>query len=159
MPTRPDERDGRPDPHRSAGLLRRKWRAWRNYRMSDRLLILEAATWLGLSRFFVVWFPFRWLGPWLRKPAIGPGRPELALRIGRAVLTASRHVPWQAACLPQALAAKLMLGLRGQGAVFHLGAKLDENGDLAAHAWLTCDGKIVTGGAGLPGYTPLVQLG
>jgi len=159
MPAGPDECERQPGRDQSAGLLRRKWRAWRTYRMTDQLLILEAATWLGLTRFYVAWFPFRWLGPWLSKPAIGPDRPELALRIGRAVLTASRHVPWQAACLPQALAAKLMLGLRGQGSVFHLGAKLDENGDLAAHAWLTCDGKIVTGGAGLPGYTPLVQLG
>lgn len=159
MPTRPDEHEEQPGPDRSAGGLGRKWRAWRKYRIADQLLILEAAAWLGLARFYIVWFPFGWLGPWLRKPATGPGKPDLARRIGRAVLTASRHVPWQAACLPQALAAKLMLGLRGQGAALHLGAKLDEDGGLAAHAWLTCDGNIVTGGAGLPGYTPLVQLG
>ena len=155
----PTGSEGQPNPDRSTGWLRGKWRAWRKYRMSDRFLILEAAAWLGLARFYVVWFPFRWLGPWLRKPATGPCRPDLARRIGRAVLTASRHVPWQAACLPQALAAKLMLALRGQGSALHLGARLDEGGDLAAHAWLTCGGNIVTGGAGLPGYTPLVQLG
>jgi len=156
VPTRPDEQ---PNPDQPGGWLVRKWRAWRNYRMADRLLILEAAAWLGLARFYVVWFPFGWLGRWLRKPASGSDQPQLALRVGRAVLTASRHVPWQAACLPQALAAKLMLALRGQGSALHLGAKIDESGALAAHAWLTCEGKIVTGGAGLPGYTPLVQLG
>lgn len=156
MPTEPE---GQPNPDRPGGWLVRKWRAWRNYRMADRLLILEAAIWLGLTRFYVMWFPFRWLGPWLRKPAAGSDQPQVALRVGRAVLTASRHVPWQAACLPQALAAKLMLALRGQGSALHLGARLDEGGALAAHAWLTCEGKIVTGGSGLPGYTPLIQLG
>lgn len=159
MVTDPDRHEARPDPDRSAGTLRRKWRAWRSYRMRDRLLILEAAVWLGLARLYIVWLPFRWLGPWLRKPAPAPGRPDVALRIGRAVLTASRHVPWQAVCLPQALAAKLMLALRGQGSVLHLGARFDEGGDLAAHAWLTSGDKILTGGAGLPGFTPLVQLG
>ncbi|HEX4848452.1 MAG TPA: lasso peptide biosynthesis B2 protein [Novosphingobium sp.] len=139
--------------------LRRKWRAWRGYAFADRLLIVEAAVWLAAARLFVLLLPFRWLGPWLRKTTTPPDRPALAPRIGRAVLTASRHVPWQAACLPQALAAKLMLGLRGQGAVVHLGAKLDETGALAAHAWLTCGDNLVTGGEGLPGYTPLIQLG
>jgi Transglutaminase-like superfamily len=141
------------------GLFRRKWRAWRTYSGTDRWLICEAAVWLGLTRCYVAWLPFRWLGPWLRKPSDQLDRPELTRRIGRAVLTASRHVPWQAACLPQALTAKLMLSRRGQGSVFHLGAKLDEHGALAAHAWLTCGSEIVTGGAGLPGYTPLIQLG
>jgi hypothetical protein len=159
VPNGPDEREPQPGPDRSAGTLRRKWRAWRNYRMRDQLLILEAGVWLGLARFYIVWFPFRWLGPWLRKPATAPGMPDVALRIGRAVVTASRHVPWQAVCLPQALAAKQMLALRGQGSVLHLGARLDEDGDLAAHAWLTSGDKILTGGAGLPGFTPLVQLG
>lgn len=152
MPTGPDERE-------PAGTLRRKWRAWRNYSILHRLLILEAGAWLGVTRFYLVWFPFGWLAPWLRKRATGQSRPDLARQMGRAVLTASRHVPWQAACLPQALAAKLMLALRGHGSALHLGAKLDEGGALAAHAWLTCGGDIVTGGAGLPGYTPLVRLG
>lgn len=141
------------------GLFRRKWRAWRTYPSADRRLICEAALLLGLTRFFVAFLPFRWLGPWLRKPTVQLERSELSRQIGRAVLTASRHVPWQAACLPQALTAKLMLARRGQGSAVHLGAKLDENGALAAHAWLTCGGDIVTGGGGLPGYTPLIQLG
>lgn len=153
------DREQGPGPRQSSGLVRRKWRAWRTYPAIDRLRILEAAVWLGLARFYVVCLPFGWLAPWLRKPATEPSESETALRIGRAVLTASRHVPWQAACLPQALAAKLMLALRGQGSVLHLGARLDEGGKLAAHAWLTCRGNVVTGGAGLPGYTPLVQLG
>ena len=144
---------------RATGRIRRKWRAWRRYRLPDRLLIAEATVWLGLARCYIRWFPFRWLGPWLRRSEPANDNPELAARIGRAVLTAARHVPWQAVCLPQALAAKLMLGLRGQGSTVHLGAKLEESGDLAAHAWLTCGDKVVTGEEDLPGYTPLISLG
>lgn len=159
MQAEPDDRADQSVQPQSERAVRRKWRAWRAYSGHDRLLILEATAWLGLARFYIVWFPFGWLGPWLRRRATDPVRPEMARRIGRAVLTASRHVPWQAVCLPQALAAKVMLGLRGEGSILHLGARLDENGNLAAHAWLTCGDKIVTGGAGLPDYTPLVKLG
>lgn len=144
---------------RASGLLRRKWRAWRRYSSAGRWLIVEAAVWLGLARFYIRWFPFRWLRPWLRRSERADHDPQLATRIGRAVLTAARHVPWQAACLPQALAAKLMLGLRGLGSTVHLGARFDEVGDLAAHAWLTCGDKVVTGSEDLPGYTPLIRFG
>lgn len=139
--------------------MRRKWRAWHRYSLSNRWLIIEATVWLGLARFYVRWLPFRWLGPWLRRSEPAGDDPELAARIGRAVLTAARHVPWQAVCLPQALAAKLMLGLRGQGSTVHLGAKLDEGGDIAAHAWLSCGDKVVTGNADRPGYTQLIKFG
>lgn len=144
---------------RPTGRLRRKLWAWRRYSLSGRWLIVEATVWLGLARFYIRWFPFRWLGPWLRRSEPASPNTELAASIGRAVLTAARHVPWQAACLPQALAAKLMLGLRGQGSTVHLGAKLEESGDLAAHAWLTCGDKVVTGSEDLPGYTPLIRFG
>lgn len=144
---------------RATGRLRRKWLSWRSYSWSGRWLIVEATVWLGLARFYIRWFPFRWLGPWLRRSEPASHSTELAARIGRAVLTAARHVPWQAACLPQALAAKLMLGLRGHGSTVHLGARFEESGDLAAHAWLTCGDKVVTGNADLPGYTPLIRFG
>lgn len=144
---------------RATDWLRRKWRAWRRYSLSDRWLIIEAAAWLGLASAYIKWFPFRWLGPWLRWAEPVQHKADLAARIGRAVLTAARHIPWQAACLPQALTAKLMLGLRGEGSTLHLGAKLEESGDLAAHAWLTCGDMVVTGSANLPGYTPLLKFG
>ena len=78
-------------------------------------------------------------------------------RIGRAVLTALRHVPGQAACPDQALAAKLMLARRGQSSALNLGARHDEAGALAGHTWLRPGGEIDTGSAGLPSYTPLMR--
>ncbi|MBX9815157.1 MAG: hypothetical protein A4S12_12120 [Proteobacteria bacterium SG_bin5] len=140
-------------------LLRRKWRAWRRYPARDRRLILEAALALGLARLAVAWLPFRWIAPWLRRRGDGPSASDLPWRVGRAVRVASRHVPWRAVCLPQALAAKAMLARRGCGAVFHLGARHAAGGGIEAHAWLTCGDALVTGGDGLPGFTPLLRLG
>ncbi len=147
------------DPARR-GRLRRKWRAWRNYPLADRALIVEAALWLAMARLAVVLVPFRYIASWLERRADAPpSRPGLPARVGRAVLVAAGHVPWNAVCLPQALAAKMMLARRGQGAVFHLGARLDEQGNIAAHAWLVCDGEVVTGAAGMAGMAPLVKFG
>jgi Transglutaminase-like superfamily len=141
------------------GYLRRKWRAWRTYAADDRWLIVEAAFWLGVARFIVVFLPFRWIGPWLRQGGDAPAHSVLPDRVGKAVLVASRHVPWQALCLPQAMSAKQMLKRRGFHTVLHLGAKLQDDGRIAAHAWLICGDDVVTGGGGMTGYTPLVGLG
>lgn len=142
-----------------ASAARAKYRAWRKYSFATRLLIVEAALWLGLYRLLILLVPFRWFAPRKAPLADRCEDTELPLRVGRAVLTASRHVPWQAACLAQALAAKTMLALRGTRSVMHLGARFDEDGELAAHAWLSCGDRLVTGGSGLAGYTPLISLG
>lgn len=140
-------------------MIKTKLRAWRNYSFASRLLIIEAAFWLGLYRLLILLVPFRWFAPRKAQGASTGADNDLAVRIGRAVLTASRHVPWQAACLAQALAAMTMLRLRGMRSVMHLGARIEEDGKLAAHAWLTSGDRVITGGRGLDGYTPLIELG
>ena len=71
---------------------------------------------------------------------------------------AARNVPWNAVCLPQAMAAKAMLARRGQGSSLHLGTAMAEDG-LAAHAWLVAGDEIVVGEDGLPDMTPLARFG
>jgi hypothetical protein len=50
-------------------------------------------------------------------------------------------------CLNDALAADVMLCRRGYGSLLRLGVKKgrDPAGPLEAHAWVECDGAIVTG--------------
>ena len=140
--------------------LARKVASFRRLSWADRLLIVEAALMLGMARVCVVTVPFRMLAKWLAR---APDRPTTdvaqVLRVGRAVATAARHVPWNAVCLPQAMAAKAMLARRGQGSAFHLGAMIEADGKLSAHAWLECDGRIVTGAAGMRGMSHLVRFG
>jgi hypothetical protein len=127
---------------------------------SDRWLVCEAITMLGMARLIILTVPFRWMAPWLRRaPETDNCDGALLSRVRRAVTIAARNVPWNAVCLPQAMAAKAMLARRGCGSAFHLGATLDANGKLIAHAWLVAGGEIVVGAAGVPGMSPLARFG
>ena len=81
------------------------------------------------------------------------------MRVRQAVTMAARNVPWNAVCLPQAMAAKAMLARRGCGSSFHLGADFDAQGKLIAHAWLVAGGTVVVGAAGIADVTPLARFG
>lgn len=115
---------------------------------------------LAAARLCVITVPLRMLSKWLaRAPDAGAPDPEPVARIRKAVEIAARNVPWNSVCLPQAMAAKAMLARRGIGSAFHLGATLDRNGELSAHAWLECGGQIVTGAAGARGVSHLARFG
>ena len=132
---------------------------------SERRLLAEAAAFLAVSRLLVILVPFRWLAPVLARKASpkplenSPTAPATTGAIARAVSRAARHVPWNAVCLPQAMAAKAMLRRRGIDAELHLGAGFDPAGKLIAHAWLVSDGSIVLGGDGVAGIAPLARFG
>lgn len=135
-----------------------KLRTWSRLGTKMNLLILEATFWLGLYRVLILLFPFRWFAPKDPPTVCDDVNPARTMYIGKAVLIAARNVPWQAACLAQALAARSMLRLRKQPSAVHLGARIDQSGELAAHAWLTCGETTVTGGRGLAGFTWLITL-
>lgn len=140
--------------------LRRKLGAFLALRGPDRLLVCEAILTLGLARLIVLTVPLRIQAPWLsRAPQTYTCDDELVLRIRRAVTTAARNVPWNAVCLPQAMAAKAMLARRGCGSAFHLGATLDAQGKLTAHAWLVAGDTVVVGAAGMAGMSALARFG
>ena len=69
-----------------------------------------------------------------------------AYRIGWAVRTMSRRTPWNSNCLAQAIAAKRMLRRRGTACTLYLGLAKDAHDELAAHAWLRCGNRVLTGG-------------
>jgi Transglutaminase-like superfamily len=48
---------------------------------------------------------------------------------------------------------------RGCGSTFHLGATMDTNGTLIAHAWLVSGGEVVIGAANIPSISPLAHFG
>jgi hypothetical protein len=126
----------------------------------QRLLVLEAALWLGLSRLMLLILPIGRIAPWLQRvPDSGPRDLATVLAVRHAVTIAARNVPWNAVCLPQAMAAKAMLARRGQGSALHLGAGKLDGGGLAAHAWLEAGGEIVVGEAGVADMAPLARFG
>ncbi len=95
----------------------------------------------------------------LRRPVAGgparlsPPDPEL-MRWSLAAV--SRRLPWRSDCLVQALAGRLWMEEAGLSPEFHLAVQKDEEGGLSAHAWLTLDGRIVTGGDLNPALARLV---
>lgn len=140
--------------------LRRKLGTFRGMSGADRRLVGEAVLMLALARFVVITVPFRLMAPWLaRAPETGVCDDVLVVRVRKAVTTAARNVPWNAVCLPQAMAAKAMLARRGCGSAFHLGADFDAQGKLIAHAWLVVGGTVVVGAAGIRSVTPLARFG
>ena len=79
------------------------------------------------------------------KTEIAPDQARVAQGIGWAVTRAARYVPFKAVCLPQAMAAQVMLRRRGVQSVMHFGAAKGTDKPLDAHAWLDAAGVEVTG--------------
>ena len=128
---------------------------------ADRRLLLRAVFWLALARLVLAVVPFRRLSARLAAesdfPCTEPDS-ERASRIGRAVVTAARHVPWRADCLPQSLAARMLLRRHGLPSTLHIGVTRGDGQKLSGHAWLTCGETVVTGQADFDRYAVLHRL-
>ena len=123
-----------------------------------RALVIEAAACLLLARLGLLFVPFpklaRRLGHFVppSDPRATAARERgaqhdaaLAEEIGWAVTRSARYLPFKAVCLPQAMAARLMLKRRGIASALHFGAGRGEDRPLDAHAWLDAAGVEVTG--------------
>ena len=122
-----------------------------------RLMLVEAVVCLLAARLALVFVPFarlaRYLGTFVppadaralqARDKTSPDQARLAAEIGWAVTRSARYVPFKAVCLPQAMAARVMLKRRGVGSVLHFGASGREK-PFDAHAWLDAAGVEVTG--------------
>ena len=123
-----------------------------------RALVIEAAVWLLMARVALLAVPFprlaRRLGAFvpptdervrLAQRNASPQAARLAEEIGWATTRAARHVPFKAVCLPQAMAARIMLRRRGVASVLHFGAAKGREKAIDGHAWLDAAGIEVTG--------------
>jgi len=123
-----------------------------------RALILEAAFWLLVARVALLIVPFprlaRRIGDFVAPSdervtrawqGCSADDALVAEEIGWATVAAARHVPFKAVCLPQAMAARIMLRRRGVASVLHFGAAKGKEKAIDAHAWLDAAGVEVTG--------------
>jgi len=138
--------------------IRRPLRRFAQVGHHRRALVVESVVWLLLARLALILIPFPWLAWWLG--TFVPPNDARALQarnrnsqdqalyaedIGWAVTRAARYVPFKAVCLPQAMAARIMLKRRGVASVLHFGAGKGQDKPLDAHAWLDAAGVEVTG--------------
>lgn len=119
-----------------------------------RGLLIEAVFWLAIAKLALLVVPFpklaRRMGTFVPPVPAPTGNAsnehaDMAREVGWAVTRAARHAPFRAVCLPQAMAARLMLHRRGISSVLHFGATTGGQKPLEAHAWLDAAGVEVTG--------------
>jgi hypothetical protein len=141
--------------HRFVGLSR-----------AERRLFLEAVMWLGIFRTVILLIPFRRIAPRLGAHMAEtplrddvPEKRQLAKDVAMAVIRASRHVPWDAKCLVQAMAGKKMLKRKGIQSTLYLGLARKADHDMQAHAWLRCGERIILGGRGLKHFAVVAAFG
>ena len=131
-----------------------------------RALVAEAVAWLWLARLALILIPFptiaKRLGTFVPpsderavRARTRTAQAELAAEIGWAVTRSARYVPFNAVCLPQAMAARMMLKRRGVASVMHFGAAKGKDKPLDAHAWLDAAGVEVTGYPVAPGFAEI----
>jgi len=121
-------------------------------------LLVEAAILLMISRVLLKIVPFPRLAkgwgafvpPSDDRAASGmqctsESRALTARHVGAAVSMGARNVPFGAVCLPQAMAARIMLKRRSIHSVMHFGAARGKEKPIDAHAWLDAEGVRVTG--------------
>jgi len=140
-------------------------------------LFFEAVFNLAVARFYVRFFTFknyvyRVGEPLVCEPeandAITADNLQILRSISREINRAARNVPWNAVCLPQAMAGKWMLKRRNLPAIMFLGVakenaaaaaevKKIKKGEwqpgLKAHAWLKSGNYVVTGRQGHQQFT------
>lgn len=113
---------------------------------------------LGLSRLVILLFSFKRMAPWLGVPnGATPWVPLLddlaqsrANHIRRVVQLVARYTPWESNCFPQAVTARVLLGIYGIPYVLFFGLARDTAGKeqaMKAHAWVAAGKVRVTGGA------------
>jgi Transglutaminase-like superfamily len=117
---------------------------------------------LGASRLAIRAVPFRHLASWLGMqasaspcvPLLGSRSEARAAVVGRVVRLAARYTPWESNCLPQALTARIVLGLYRIPYSLFLGVARDSGEtSIQAHAWLTAGRVSVTGGESFGQFT------
>ena len=118
---------------------------------------------LGIGKALIFTLSFRRLAPRLgRHAGIAPWVPLLsatqeqrALMIGRVVRLTAKYTPWDSNCFPQAIAARVLLGLYGLPYALYFGLLRDPDdaAGLKAHAWVAAGRVRVTGGLSFGQFT------
>ncbi len=143
-------------------LLLRKLRSFWRLPAFSKLWLLPLWLLLGVSKAMIFTISFQRLAARLGQPlGVAPWVPLVderqrarALQIGRAVRLAASYTPWDSNCFPQAVAARLLLGLYGVPYALYFGLARDAlTRETQAHAWVMAGPVAVTGGASFARFT------
>jgi hypothetical protein len=116
---------------------------------------------LGVARSLIILLSFRRLAPCLGSlnrdgaviPLLEDRQETRAAQLKDLLRLVSRHTPWTSNCLPQALAARVLLGLHRIPFAVCFGVQRDGPDDvISAHAWVVAGRVAVSGGNGFDEY-------
>ena len=125
---------------------------------------MQTAIVLGIAQLLVKFVPFRRLSTYLgnlnKESDFHLSRKQLreVRRVQWSLNRVSTLLPWQSACLMKAITAKFLLSQRRTDTTLYLGAVLNPEKGLDAHAWLRCGSVFVTGGASHDSYRVLASF-
>ncbi len=143
-------------------LIGRKTASFRRQPLFSQLWYAPVWMVLGIAKAFIFTFSFRRLAPHLGTwsgtgawvPVLSAQQEQCALLIGRTVKTIARYTPWDSNCFPQAITARLLLGLYGIPYAIYFGLMKDKDtAEMKAHAWVAAGRIRVTGGDGFESFT------
>ncbi len=143
--------------------LRRKARTFFSRPLFMQIGFLPVWLILGIGKALIFTLSFRRLAPRLGRqsgiapwlPLLTPEQEQRALLIGRLVRMTARYTPWDSNCFPQAIAARVLLGLYGVPYVLYFGLRRDPDdpAGMKAHAWVVAGRVRVTGGLSFGQFT------
>lgn len=120
----------------------------------EKVLIIKVFIIMGLSRFAMLWIPFkklkRYMGEYNKESdwTIESSKYAKVKKIESAIRKVSMNTPWESKCLVQALTAQRLLSKENITSTLYLGVNKVGEEKLNAHAWIRCGGIYVTGGNG-----------
>jgi hypothetical protein len=122
-----------------------------NLSFREKLLFLEALSYLYLAKAMLLLLPFRWCLRLMREKGAMDHLPvqEELLQIKRAVGRANKLAFWKNVCLVQSVAARWMLRRRKIHSEVIFGVKPgEEKTNIMAHAWVESHGMEVVNRGG-----------
>jgi hypothetical protein len=145
------------------GIVGRKARSWGRRSRFEQAWFGPTWLLLGVARVTILGVPFRAVAPRLGRhmknesiqPLVTDRQRQRAIEIRRVIRLAARYTPWKSNCFPQAIAARVLLGLYAipYALFFGLAKSGSDAASPRAHAWV-CAGPIdVSGGDGFRDFT------
>ncbi len=116
---------------------------------------------LGVAKLAIFMFSFKKLAPWLGTadgvvpwlPLIDARQLHRARLIKQVICLAARYTPWDSNCFPQAVLARMMLGLYQVPYCLFFGVRRNSQRSLFdAHAWVSAGRVRVIGGESFNDY-------
>ncbi|ABC62809.1 lasso peptide biosynthesis B2 protein [Erythrobacter litoralis] len=153
--------------------LKRKIAGARNYSAAELMLVPVCLALLAISRLAMAVLPFGALLALAGRragtvdaasspPGTDSRQDRLARCVGRALRATASLVPWRADCLPQAIAACLLL--RAYRIPYRMtiglepGQRTHAATSMHAHAWVEAGRRVITGGPVDPMLRPAVRV-